>query len=127
MRKAMKIFIGAQIVGGLALVGYLKYQQVKSEKEESRSELWEPCEEIEKLYTEYNKIKARKLEDLEILRKFYNRTVELKEQFVTNIDYSDEVKLNEDEKKYYKERLDRISSITEYYRSEVMRVQKEAH
>ena len=127
MRKAMKIFIGAQVVGGLALVGYLKYQQVKSEKEESRSELWEPCEEIEKLYTEYNKIKARKLEDLEILRKFYNRTVELKEQFVTNIDYSDEVKLNEDEKKYYKERLDRISSITEYYRSEVMRVQKEAH
>ena len=126
MKKAMKIFIGAQVVGGLALVGYLKYQQVKSEKEESRSELWAPYEEIEKLYTEYNKIKARKLEDLEILRKFYNRTVELKEQFVTNIDYSDEVKLNEDEKKYYKERLDRISSITEYYRSEVMRVQKEA-
>ena len=127
MRKAIKIFIGAQIVGGLALVGYLKYQQVKSEKEESRSELWAPYEEIERLHTEYNKIKARKLEDLEILRKFYNRTVELKEQFVTNIDYSDEVKLNEDEKKYYKERLDRISSITEYYRSEVMRVQKEAH
>ena len=126
MRKAMKIFIGAQIVGGLALVGYLKYQQVKSEKEESTSELWAPYEEIERLHTEYNKIKARKLEDLEILRKFYNRTVELKEQFVTNIDYSDEVKLNEDEKKYYKERLDRISSITEYYRSEVMRVQKEA-
>ena len=126
MKKAMKIFIGAQIVGGLALVGYLKYQQVKSERREEISELWEPCEEIEKLYTEYNKIKARKLEDLEILRKFYNRTVELKEQFVTNIDYSDEVKLNEDEKKYYKERLDRISSITEYYRSEVMRVQKEA-
>ena len=126
MRKAMKIFIGVQVVGGLALVGYLKYQQVKSEKEESRSELWAPYEEIERLHTEYNKIKARKLEDLEILRKFYNRTVELKEQFVTNIDYSDEVKLNEDEKKYYKERLDRISSITEYYRSEVMRVQKEA-
>ena len=99
---------------------------MKSEKEESRSELWAPYEEIERLHTEYNKIKARKLEDLEILRKFYNRTVELKEQFVTNIDYSDEVKLNEDEKKYYKERLDRISSITEYYRSEVMRVQKEA-
>ena len=126
MRKAMKIFIGVQVVGGLALVGYLKYQQVKSEKEESRSELWAPYEEIERLHTEYNKIKARKLEDLEILRKFYNRTVELKEQFVTNIDYSDEVKLNEDEKKYYKERLDRISSITKYYRSEVMRVQKEA-
>ena len=126
MRKAMKIFIGVQVVGGLALVGYLKYQQVKSEKEESRSELWAPYEEIERLHAEYNKIKAHKLEDLEILRKFYNRTVELKEQFVTNIDYSDEVKLNEDEKKYYKERLDRISSITEYYRSEVMRVQKEA-
>ena len=118
---------GLAIVGGLALVGYLKYQQVKSEKEESRSELWAPYEEIERLHAEYNEIKARKLEDLEILRKFYNRTVELKEQFVTNIDYSDEVKLNEDEKKYYKERLDRISSITEYYRSEVMRVQKEAH
>ena len=29
MKKAMKIFIGTQVVGGLALVGYLKYQQVK--------------------------------------------------------------------------------------------------
>ena len=126
MRKAMKIFIGTQVVGGLALAGYLKYQQVKAERKEEISELWEPYKKIENLHREYNKIKARKLEDLEILRKFYNRTVELKEQFVTNIDYSDEVKLNEDEKKYYKERLDRISSITEYYRSEVMRVQKEA-
>ena len=34
MKKAMKIFIGAQIVGGLALVGYLKYQEVKNEDEE---------------------------------------------------------------------------------------------
>ena len=34
MRKAMKIFIGAQVVGGLALVGYLKYQQEKNEDEE---------------------------------------------------------------------------------------------
>ena len=34
MRKAMKIFIGAQVVGGLALVEYLKYQQAKNEDEE---------------------------------------------------------------------------------------------
>ena len=34
MRKAMKIFIGAQIVGGLGLVAYLKYQEVKNEDEE---------------------------------------------------------------------------------------------
>ena len=34
MRKAMKIFIGVQVVGGLALVGYLKYQEVKNEDEE---------------------------------------------------------------------------------------------
>ena len=126
MRKAMKIFIGVQVVGGLALVGYLKYQQVKSEKEESRSELWAPYEEIERLHTEYNKIKARKLEDLEILRKFYNRTVELKEQFIVSIKHSNKVKLDEDEKKHYEKCLDEIHSIIEYFRSEVMRVQKEA-
>lgn len=34
MRKAMKIFIGAQIVGGLGLAAYLKYQEVKNEDEE---------------------------------------------------------------------------------------------
>ena len=34
MRKAMKIFIGAQVVGGLALAGYLKYQEVKNKDEE---------------------------------------------------------------------------------------------
>ena len=45
---------------------------------------------------------------------------------MTNIDYSDEVKLNEDEKKHYEKCLDEIHSIIEYFRSEVMRVQKEA-
>lgn len=34
MKKAMKIFIGAQIVGGLGLAAYLKYQEVKNEDEE---------------------------------------------------------------------------------------------
>ena len=34
MRKAMKIFIGVQVVGGLALVEYLKHQQAKNENEE---------------------------------------------------------------------------------------------
>ena len=34
MRKAMKIFIGAQVVGGLGLAAYLKYQEVKNEDEE---------------------------------------------------------------------------------------------
>ena len=34
MRKAMKIFIGVQVIGGLALVEYLKYQQAKNEDEE---------------------------------------------------------------------------------------------
>ena len=126
MRKAMKIFIGTQVVGGLALAGYLKYQQVKAERKEEISELWEPCKKIENLHREYNKIKARKLENIEVVRDCYNEAVELKEQFIVSIEHSNKVKLDEDEKKYYKERLDRISSITEYYRSEVMRVQKEA-
>ena len=125
MRKAMKIFIGTQIVGGLALVGYLKYQQVKSERREERSELWEPYRKIENLHREYNKIKARKLENIEIVRDCYNEVVELKEQFVVDIEQN-EAKLNEDDKEYYKECLAEISSITEYFRSEVMRVQKEA-
>ena len=34
MRKAMKIFIGVQVVGGLGLAAYLKYQEVKNEDEE---------------------------------------------------------------------------------------------
>ena len=34
MRKAMKIFIGIQVVGGLGLAAYLKYQEVKNEDEE---------------------------------------------------------------------------------------------
>ena len=34
MRKAMKIFIGVQVVGGLGLAVYLKYQEVKNEDEE---------------------------------------------------------------------------------------------
>ena len=34
MKKAMKIFIGVQIVGGLGLASYLKYQDVKNEDEE---------------------------------------------------------------------------------------------
>ena len=34
MRKAMKIFIGVQVVGGLGLATYLKYQEVKNEDEE---------------------------------------------------------------------------------------------
>ena len=34
MKKAMKIFIGAQVVGGLGLAAYLKYQEVKNEDEE---------------------------------------------------------------------------------------------
>ena len=34
MKKAMKIFIGAQIVGGLGLAAYLKYQEVKNKDEE---------------------------------------------------------------------------------------------
>ena len=34
MKKAMKIFIGTQIVGGLGLAAYLKYQEVKNEDEE---------------------------------------------------------------------------------------------
>ena len=34
MRKAMKIFIGVQVVGGLVLVEYLKHQQAKNENEE---------------------------------------------------------------------------------------------
>ena len=33
MRKAMKIFIGVQVVGGLGLAAYLKYQKVKNEDE----------------------------------------------------------------------------------------------
>ena len=33
MRKAMKIFIGVQVVGGLGLAAYLKYQEVKNEDE----------------------------------------------------------------------------------------------
>ena len=125
MKKAMKIFIGAQIVGGLALVGYLKYQQVKAERREEISELWEPYRKIENLHKEYNKIKARKLENIEIIRDCYNEVVELKEQFVVDIEQN-EVKLDEDEKEYYKECLKEICSITEYFRSEVMRVQKEA-
>ena len=125
MRKAIKIFIGVQIVGGLALVGYLKYQQVKSERREEISELWEPYRKIENLHREYNKIKARKLENIEIIRDCYNEAVESKEQFVVDIEQN-KAKLSEDEKKYYKECLAEISSITEYFRSEVMRVQKEA-
>ena len=126
MRKAMKIFIGAQIVGVLALVGYLKYQQVKSERREEMSELWEPYRKIENLHREYNKIKARKLENIEIVRDCYNEAVELKEQFIVSIEHSNKVKLDEDEKKHYEKCLAEISSITEYFRSEVMRVQKEA-
>ena len=34
MKKAMKIFIGAQVIGGLGLAAYLKYQEVKNEDEE---------------------------------------------------------------------------------------------
>ena len=34
MKKAMKIFIGVQVVGGLGLAAYLKYQEVKNEDEE---------------------------------------------------------------------------------------------
>ena len=34
MKKAIKIFIGAQVVGGLGLAAYLKYQEVKNEDEE---------------------------------------------------------------------------------------------
>ena len=34
MKKAMKIFIGVQVVGGLVLVEYLKHQQAKNENEE---------------------------------------------------------------------------------------------
>ena len=34
MRKAMKIFIGAQVIRGLGLAAYLKYQEVKNEDEE---------------------------------------------------------------------------------------------
>lgn len=34
MRKAMKIFIGVQVIGGLGLAAYLKYQEVKNEDEE---------------------------------------------------------------------------------------------
>ena len=34
MRKAMKIFIGVQVVGGLGLAACLKYQEVKNEDEE---------------------------------------------------------------------------------------------
>ena len=34
MRKAMKIFIGVQVVGGLGLAAYFKYQEVKNEDEE---------------------------------------------------------------------------------------------
>ena len=126
MKKAMKIFIGVQVVGGLALVGYLKYQQVKSERREEISELWEPYRKIESLHREYNKIKAHKLENIEILRNCYNEAVGLKEQFVVSIEYSKEVKLDEDEKKHYEKCLDEIHSIIEYFRSEVMRVQKEA-
>ena len=125
MRKAMKIFIGAQVVGGLALAGYLKYQQVKAERKEEISELWEPYKKIENLHKEYNKIKARKLENIEILRNCYNEVVELKEQFVVDIEQN-KAKLNEDDKEYYKECLAEINSITEYFKSEVMRVQKEA-
>ena len=33
MKKAMKIFIGVQVVGGLGLAAYLKYQEVKNEDE----------------------------------------------------------------------------------------------
>ena len=125
MRKAMKIFIGTQVVGGLALAGYLKYQQVKAERKEEISELWEPYKKIENLHREYNKIKARKLENIEVVRDCYNEAVELKEQFVVDIEQN-EAKLNEDKKKHYEKCLDEIHSIIEYFRSEVMRVQKEA-
>ena len=60
MRKAMKIFIGVQVVGGLALVGYLKYQQEKNEDEEK------------------NKMKAeikRLMKEMVSLRKTYIRNI----------------------------------------------------
>ena len=116
MRKAMKIFIGAQVVGGLALAGYLKYQQVKAERKEEISELWEPYKKIENLHREYNKIKARKLENIEVVRDCYNEAVELKEQFIVSIEHSNKVKLDEDEKKHYEKCLDEIHSIIEYIR-----------
>ena len=56
MKKAMKIFIGAQIVGGLGLAAYLKYQEVKNEDEKK------------------NKMKAeikRLMKDMVNLRKTY--------------------------------------------------------
>ena len=34
MKKAIKIFIGAQVVGALGLAAYVKYQEVKNEDEE---------------------------------------------------------------------------------------------
>ena len=49
MRKAMKIFIGVQVVGGLALVGYLKYQQEKNEDEEKNKITKSKSKEIEML------------------------------------------------------------------------------
>ena len=93
MKKAMKIFIGAQIVGGLGLAAYLKYQEVKNEDEEKnkmKAEIKRLMKEMVNLRKTYiiNIPRLNMEQRKEIINTIFNEELDLANKIYDMIDNS---------------------------------------
>lgn len=79
-KKALGIYIGVQVVTGLGVYGYLKYQDVKEERRQEAEYIKEMAIEIERIHGEYLRHRSYmkdKNERQKVTREIYEEVLKL--------------------------------------------------